>query len=245
MTQSTPSQIWQGLTAPVRGLRVIGERPALWGLAVLPIVLTLVFLCLAVFGAVASAGPITHWLLPGLGDGWMFLIARALVVGLLALLFGAGSYMLAALCSIPINDRMSEAVEAAMGDLPAPLSLRESLPRSIRHSIAGFLLWVLCEIVLLPLQLVPGVGSLLGAVLGFGVTAWFLAHQLLDGPMSRRAMGFSEKMGFLRGHLPWILGLGASGTLVMMVPVLNLLGLPVLVAGGAVLWVELERDRSV
>ena len=96
-----------------------------------------------------------------------------------------------------------------------------------------------------PAMLLFASGRVPGAVLGFGVTAWFLAHQLLDGPMSRRAMGFSEKMGFLHGHLPWILGLGASGTLVMMVPVLNLLGLPVLVAGGAVLWVELERDRSV
>lgn len=243
MTRSRPAQLVQGITAPLRGLRVIAGHPELWALMALPITLTVVFLSLAFLLALFSAGPLLDALFPGLEPGFVHLLVQGGVMLLLGLLYGALGYMLAALCAIPINDRMSERVEAELGEIPAPESLRDSLPRSIRHSIAGFLLWLLAEVLLLPLQLVPGLGTLLGTLLSALLTAWFLAHQLLDGPMSRRAMRFGDKMRFLRDHLPSVLGLGGVGSLVMLVPFLNLLALPVLIAGGAALWVELEEER--
>lgn len=243
MTQTTASQFFQGATAPLRGLRVVAKTPSLWALAVLPVALSIVFLVAAVFGALVSAGPITRWLLPELGPGLLFALARGLVVGLLGLLYGGLAYMSATLLSIPINDAMSERVESLVGSLPPPITFREALPRSIRHSVAGVGLWVVIELGLLPLQLLPGIGSVLGGFLGFLVTAWFLAHQLMDGPMSRRSLSFKDKMVFLREHLPWTLGLGCLGALVMLIPLANLIALPVLIAGGAVLWSELEQDR--
>jgi CysZ protein len=243
MTQSTPAQIVQGITAPFRGLRIVLGHPAMWGLAVLPIVLTVVFLGIAVSTAVVVAAPLTSWLLPSLEHPLLRGLATGLLVGLLGLVLGMTAYMSATLLSIPINDALSERVEDQLGALPPPISLRESLPRSIRHSVAGFLCWLGITVLLLPLQLVPGIGSLLGTVLGFLVTGWFFAHQLLDGPMSRRGMGFRAKMVFLREHLPWVMGIGCTGALVMLIPLANLVALPVFVAGGAVLWVELERDR--
>ena len=243
MIASRTTQLLQGASAPFRGLRVIVASPSLWALTVLPITLTVLFLGAALLLALLTAGPLREALLPGLDWAALRLFASAVLALLLSLLYGALAYMLASLCSIPLNDRMSERVEAAVGELPAAESWRASLPRSVRHSIAGFGLWLLVETLLLPLQLLPGVGTVLGAGLGGLVTAWFLAHQLLDGPMSRRSMSFGSKMRFLSDHLPPVLGLGGTGSLVMLVPGLNLLALPVLVAGGAVLWVELEQER--
>lgn len=242
MRQGTFAQFVQGLTAPWRGMRIILADTSLWPLALGPVLVSALLLSGAIVAAVSGSGPLVHWLWPGLAGLW-FAFARGAAVLVLALGLGMAAYMGGALLAIPMNDAMSERVEGTLSDLPPALSFREALPRSIRHSIAGFLLWVLAELLVFPAQLVPGIGSLVGSVLGFGITAWFLAHQLLDGPMSRRAMRFGEKMQFLRDHLPWVLGIGSGGAIVMMVPLVNLLGLPVLIAGGAVLWVELERDR--
>ncbi len=251
-TQTTsPPNIWTGLTAPWRGLRVVAADRGLWPYALLPSVITLGLLGFAVMAALGTSGPFLRWLLPDLQRWWvLFLFARGAAILLLGVVYCTLSAMVAALVCIPIHDALSQRVEARVRGVGASsivpeVSFREELPRSIRHSILGFLLWVLAQAVLVPLGLIPVVGTVLELILGFGVTAFFLAHQLLDGPLSRRRLSFSEKMSWMREHLAPVLGLGAAGTVMVAIPVLNALSLPFAIAGGAALHSELLlRDTS-
>ncbi len=242
--QPVALQFWQGFTAPLRGLLVVARHPRLWVLTLLPILLTAALLTLALVGAVLGVDPLLHRLFPSLLPGLPYTFVRLVAGVLLGIALGTTAYMVALVLTIPIHDRLGEAVERALGAHAAPLGLTESIVLSVRHSIAGFALWLTIESFLLPLPLLPVVGPPLAATLGYLSTVWFLAHHLLDGPMSRRAMRFRQKMRFLYDHLPWIAGLGVAGTLVVPVPFLNLVALPLLIAGGATLWVELERDRA-
>lgn len=232
-----------GMGAPWRGLRLIAANRPLWPLAAAPALITGGLLIGAFFLAITSAAPATRWLAPGLARWWiLFLLARSAMLLLLLLLFGALSMMLSALLCLPIHDALSQRVEVLRDALPAPLSFREALPISIAHSVLGFALWSACEVALMPLQLIPGIGSILELILGFGVTAFFLGHQLVDGPMSRRSLSFSAKMEWLKAHLASVLGLGSMGTLMIAVPLLNAIGLPIAIAGGTLLFLDLEGD---
>jgi CysZ protein len=229
--------------APWRGLQVISANQPLWPFAIAPALVTGLMLAGAFFLAITSAAPVTRWLLPGLVRWWiLFLLARSAMLLLLLLLLGALGMMLSALLCLPLHDALSQRVEALQGALPAPLSFREALPSSILHSILGISLWIGAELALTPLQLIPGLGTLLELVLGFAVTAFFLGHQLLDGPMSRRQMSFAEKLTWMRAHLSSVLGLGSMGTLMIAVPFLNAIGLPIAITGGTLLFLELETE---
>jgi len=233
----------RGLTAPWRGVALLRGHRELWSYAVAPVLITSVLLFVAFFATLWCAGPFTRWLAPGLVRWWLlFLIARSAMLLLLGLLFGTTSMMLSALLCLPIHDALSARIEALKGVLPAPLSFREALPTSIAHSVAGFSLWILLESLLFPVQLIPMVGALIELVLGFGLTAFFLAHQLMDGPMSRRQLSFAEKLHWLWANLGYVLGLGTMGTLMIAVPLLNVVGLPIAIVGGTLLFIEIEEN---
>lgn len=195
----------------------------------------------AIVLAVSSAGSAALWWLPWLVR-WpiLFRAIRIVIGGLLCLVFGALAYMLGAVLAIPFNDHLSERVEALQYELPAPLSVSEALPMSLLHSVLGAGLWMLLQLILLPLQLVPGIGSLLDMVLGGALTAFFLAHQMMDGPMSRWRFSFREKLDLLWENLGLALGLGTAAMLMLGVPVLNLFGLPICIAAGAMLYAEVN-----
>lgn len=230
-----------GFVAPWRSLKLLWATPRLWPLAAAPAAITSVLLFVAILAAVMGARPTTLWLLPGLVR-WptVLFVAKAVIGGVLAMVFGSVAYMLGALLALPFSDNLSEQIEATCYDLPEAMSFREALPTSLRHSLLGFGFWLLLEVLCLPLQLLPGVGSALDFVLGASITAFFLAHQMMDGPMSRWRLSFREKLDLLWVNLPLALGLGFAATLMLALPLLNLLSLPVCVAAGALLYAEIN-----
>jgi CysZ protein len=233
------------MTAPWRGVKVVASDRSLWPYAALPAFITLGLLGFGVVSALWASGPFLRFVAPNLEHYWLlFAFARGAAILLLGVVFFALSAMVAALVCIPIHDALSQRVEARVrgvrtSDVVVEVSFREELPRSIRHSILGFLLWVTAQALLLPLGLFPVVGGALELVLGFGVTSFFLAHQLLDGPLSRRRLSFTEKMRWMHAHLGAVLGLGAVATFFVAIPILNAVSLPLAIAGGAVLHSEL------
>lgn len=230
-----------GFLAPWRSLRLLWGTPRLWPLVAAPAAITGTLLMLAIVAAVMGARPSVLWLLPGLVR-WpaVLFVAKSLMTGLLAVVFGSFAYMVGALIALPFCDNLSEQVESTCYDLPAPLSFRQALPISIRHSLLGFGFWLMLEVLCLPLQLLPGIGSALDLVLGASITAFFLAHQMLDGPMSRWQLSFREKLDLLWVNLPLTLGLGFAATLMLALPVVNLVSLPVCVGAGALLYAEIN-----
>lgn len=238
-------RVGRGLMAPVRGLRLLLANPNLWPMAVLPTLLTLVLISGALVGAFWAAGPVMRWLAPGLlRIPILFVVARSSMVLLLILTFGPLSYMLASLLSLPIHDALSQKVEALERPLPPPLSFREALPLSIRHSLAGFGIWLAIQIGLVFINVIPVVGAVLEFFFGFLFTAFFLAHQTMDGAMSRQKLSFSAKMAWLFDHFAEVMGLGAAATLMLAVPLVNVVGLTIAITGGTLLYVQLSEERE-
>ncbi|MBI2301781.1 MAG: EI24 domain-containing protein [Armatimonadetes bacterium] len=243
---SALGELWSGFTAVPRGAGLILRRPELRRLAALPAVVSGV-LFVAVVG-------LCWWLLPGLLERWWpglaggHFLARLLAAvagvaaGVLAFVFGSG------LVAQPFLDPLAGATEQVLG--AAPAAERFSARAMLRElALAGWdvafdlTAFVALQVLLLATWLVPGAGWL-HPVLGWLVTVWLAAMEMatpalarhgLHGPARWRALGRRRWRG---------LGLGVAVTLLLLVPLLQLLTLPVAVVAGTLVVCEAEPVRQ-
>jgi len=245
---------WRGLTYPFRGARLVYlERPGFvryWGI---PVVITLVAAVGIVWGAVSARDALVEavWSTPG-GEGFWDGVLRALhevVEWLVALALALGGLvvlsLVTTLLAAPFNDALSEAVEEHVTGRPgAPFSIavvvRDTL-RTVLLEIAKLALYVIVMGPLLLLSfVVPVLGQAVYAVFGFVFTAVYFSIDYIDWPASRRDRGLRARASVVRRNFWPMFGFGTGVWLFLIVPFVNLLFMPAAVAGGTLLFLELE-----
>ena len=156
-----------------------------------------------------------------------------------------GARVVGNLLASPFYDVLAGKVEARLlGPSDEPFAWRTVLGdawMSVQHSLLGLLLYGLSMGLLLLLNLLPVVGSALYAALSTTATVFFLARELMDIPLSRRRLGFFEKIRWMGGHKALLGGLGLATMAMLAVPVVNLLLMPVAVLGGTLLYCHLHQ----
>ncbi len=233
------------------GVSTVVGQPHLWPYVFIPAMLTLTALVAAVVGTWSVIDWLTASLwtsAAGTSQGWTILlwITHWMVRLATLVVFSLAAYMVAGLVAVPFNDRLSNDVELqVLGPLDEPFDLRVMLGdllMSLRHTLAGLLLWATLLFLLFLLNLVPGIGSIVGTAGSVLVSCVLLARETMDGCMSRRRLGFLHKLRVVRANLWLCVGLGFGAWLGMWVPLMNFLVLPMAVAGGTRMfcWLELE-----
>jgi CysZ protein len=91
---------------------------------------------------------------------------------------------------------------------------------------------------------VPVVGQIIYSVFGFFFTAAYFSIDYVDWPAARRNRGIAYRFSLLRENFLPMLGFGSGVWLFLFVPLLNLLFMPAAVAGGTLLFLDLERDSE-
>jgi CysZ protein len=246
-----------GLSSPLGGARLV--YPPHTGLARLwvpPLVVVSVLLVVVTWLAVDHHAALFEALWPSPeGEGFLDRALQGLH-GLASVLFG-GALVLAGAAAVlltssviaaPWNDALSAAVERIVVGRTFVTALASHPLRDAARSIAfaGVLLagYLGCFAVLLAVGwLVPVVGPMLHATLGFFVTALFLALENADLAAARHGLSIRERIDHVRRHLGSALGLGTAIWALMLVPVVNLMLMPAAVAG-ATLWFIDTRGPS-
>lgn len=86
----------------------------------------------------------------------------------------------------------------------------------------------------------PVVGQVVYTAFGLFFTAIYFAADYVDWPASRRGHGVRVRIGLLRANLPTALGFGAGVAVLLFVPFVQLFFMPAAVAGGTLLFLDLE-----
>ena len=81
-------------------------------------------------------------------------------------------------------------------------------------------------------------------VVGFALTALYFALDYVDWPIARRGLGLRYRRELLARGGATLFGFGAGVWLFLLVPLLNLFFMPAAVAGGTLLYLELEGPRQ-
>lgn len=244
-----------GLRYPFRGARFVYlKHPSLARFWIPPILLTSVALFAMVYGVLQLEIVESFWAAP-VGEDAMQAVGR-FIHGLLewimtALLLVVGFMAVALVTSVlaaPFNDALSEAVEALVtGNRGPPFSLSKligDLGRTMGLELTKLACWAL---VMLPLLLVSFFVPVLGpvaSVVGFCFTVGYFALDYVDWPASRRGLPVGSRIALISSNPGTMFGFGTGVWLFMFIPIVNLLFMPAAVAGGTLLFLDLETRKS-
>ncbi|MEY1662383.1 sulfate transporter CysZ [Isoalcanivorax beigongshangi] len=136
------------------------------------------------------------------------------------------------------------------GPLGFPPQPEESIAgmtwRTIKRELRKFWYWlwraVLLLILVVILSFIPGL-NLLGTALWFGWSAWMMAIQYIDYGADTRLVPFAEVLARLRQRRLAVLSLGGIILGLSLVPLVNLVIMPVAVIAGTLFWLERMAPR--
>lgn len=234
------SDFVRGVSLLGRALGLIFRAPKLLLLSALCALVTLVSL----IALLALAGHYTPQLVGSFfprPEAWYGQALWYLVLVLTFVVFMVvGANALPPLLLAPLQDPLSETTEELCGGYASPpFTLKaffRGLTTGVVHTLARVFFLLLGLGVLLPLHLIPGVGSVLWTVLGSLWTMTWMAGEHLASPMTRHLYPFAEVRRMLRERRALCLGFGAGIYLMLWVPVLNTFFLPVAVVAGTLLY---------
>jgi CysZ protein len=247
---------WRGLVYPFRGARLVYlERPGLvryWGV---PVIITLFAAAGIVWGAFSVRESLVQavWATP-VGEGiWadalraLHVVVEWLATVLLVLVGLVGLSLVTSLIAAPFNDALSEAVEEHVTGRPGlPFSLAILFRDAVRTVLLELVKFALYAVVMGPLFVlsfvVPILGQAVYVVFGFVFTAVYFSIDYIDWPASRRDRGLRARAAVVRRNFWPMFGFGAGVWFFLIVPIVNLLFMPAAVAGGTLLFLDLEGE---
>lgn len=236
------SDFVRGLAAPFRAVRLLATQRQLRRLAMMPlavnIVIFLVGVPLAVWGTISLVGGLVH------GSGFWGDLMRgvAQVLAAVAVIF-ASFFLFVIIGNIvaaPFNSKLSAAVEAHLtGVSPSGnTTVLTDATRSVTTALGRLVMFLLLYPPIFLTQFIPIVGVLLQPLLAALYAAFMLSIDFSDFAFERHIDRFGRKVGFVWRRKPLYLGFGLVAVAMAIVPIINLLLLPVGVVAATILYIE-------
>jgi CysZ protein len=228
----------QGINFFFSGLGMLARYPSLFGLALIPIALTVIVLLGLALGAAWLLGQGLQESAMVAADGRLLLQAIAF---LLVLFVAYLIYLpLTRIFLAPFSEKLSHKTSQLSG--MTSLTERElgfftSIWEGVKLVVVQIVIVVL--VLLLTLVLPP-----VGVPLGIFITICFCGVDFLDVPLSLRGMSLRQKVDLLWRSRALVLGFAVAGYVLLHVPLLNLLALPVGVIGATRLVNQVVSESS-
>ncbi|MEA3466064.1 MAG: sulfate transporter CysZ [Thermodesulfobacteriota bacterium] len=134
----------------------------------------------------------------------------------------------------PFNDVLSERTEQLISGqlLDERFSLRQigkDLWRVMQDEVRKMSLFILLMILLLVVNMLPGIGSLIYAVCSVLLTVFFLIVEYTGYVFSRKHQGFKEQRRFIAANRMTTLGFGLAVMCTLLIPFVQFLTIPLAV----------------
>ena len=147
----------------------------------------------------------------------------------------------------PFNGLLSEAVEKKIAgkdydglDMTAAEVVKD-LPRLLGREWHKFKYWLPKALICLVLFVVTGV-HLIAPIIWILFSAWMMCIQYVDYPQDNRKRPFEHTLELLRQNRSGPMGFGLVIVFFTMIPVVNILVMPVAVAGATIMWFEQYKN---
>ncbi|KEA50137.1 sulfate transporter [Mangrovibacter sp. MFB070] len=232
------SQGWKLITAP--GIRRFVFMPLLVNIVLMGAAFGWLFTRLDQW-IPALLSHVPNWL------QWLSYLLWPLAVISILLIFGYFFSTIANWIAAPFNGLLAEQLEARLtGNTPPDaglLDIAKDVPRIMKREWQKLAWYLPRAIVLLLLYLIPGIGQTVAPVLWFLFSAWMLSIQYCDYPFDNHKVPFKEMRVALRKRKVMNMQFGGLVSLCTLVPVLNLVIMPVAVCGATAMWVDQYRTK--
>jgi len=238
----------RGFFAPFRSMRTLRHHPRLFQYILIPFVINLIVFSGAVYLGLGFFGSTVVDHIPQ-GDAWywsaLYWFLWTIAVLLTAVLVFFSFTVVGNLLASPFNDLLSERTEEVFSGKITDEHF--SLGRFFREAWQTILLevkkiWVFVVIMVLivPLNLLPGIGNSLYSLLAISLTLFFLCFEYLGFVMVRKHQFFREQKKYIFARKFLMLGFSCGVLAILAIPFMQLLCIPLAVMGMTRLWCEEE-----
>jgi CysZ protein len=226
-----------------QGFGILGRRPKLLLVGMIPVVLTAAILLGGMIALVANIDHLAALVTP-FAKNWSSgerLVARFAagfaLVGAAVLLGLVGFTAVTLAVGGPFYENIAERIEDDLRITTGHLDLSwwSQFLTGLRDGIVLLLRSLLFTIPLFLAGFVPFVGQSVVPVLVALTTAWFMALEVVAVPFYRRGIGLRGRTAMIRRRRMLALGLGLPAVLLCMIPLLAIVVMPVAFAGGVLL----------
>lgn len=249
-----PLGFLRGISYPLKGAKLVYlQNPGLVRIWIVPVLLTFVALVTATWASWSYSDAVADWIWsePGewFGAGFLHGLLAFLIFVVLWIFSGFLTVTFSRVFAAPFNAHLSEKVEEILTGTPAaplggPAVMLRDIGRTLGLEVLKLSVYAMLMAPLFCLSFIPGVGQILFSVAGFVISAFYLGIDYVDWPAERRGWAVAERWKVaLRRGLP-LFGLGTGVWALLFVPVLNLFFMPAAVAGGTMLFLDLEAEDA-
>ncbi|PLX83401.1 MAG: sulfate transporter CysZ [Desulfuromonas sp.] len=236
------SNFSRGFLYPFRGGRFLLRSPRLWKYVVVPFLINLVIFSLSVWFGLDFFNDKIVAMIPS-GEAWYWVILYYLLwvvaIALTAVLVFFTFTVVGLLIASPFNDLLSERTEEVK------LGTAEGIPFSFAatgkilfEEAKKMAVFVVGMLLLLLLNLIPGIGTLIYSVLSFLFTVFFLAVEYSGFVFSRKGEGFRQQRRYLLQRKFLNFGFGVGVLCLLAIPFLQFFCIPLGVIGATLLWCD-------
>ncbi|MDP6374934.1 MAG: sulfate transporter CysZ [Pseudomonadales bacterium] len=233
-----------GIGAFGDGYRILRQR-GIWRFILVPALISFFVVAMGLWFAITTIDALSERALAVLPE-WLSFLDWLLTPLIYLFVFLVGGWLfglLAAAFSGPFMGKLSRVVErrAGLPEAPPEPPLLASIAAAVKREARKMLYHLPRLLAAFLLTLIPVVNAV-SPLIWFFFGAWVMAVQFADLPAENWARPFKDTCSRLREHRLSAIAFGGCTTALMSVPIVNILVIPVAVAGGTLLWHRLESD---
>ena len=220
--------------------------PGIRRFVLLPLLINILFMAGAFYWLFGQLGQWIGWIMERV-PGWLQWLDYLLwPIAVLSVLFVFTYFfsMVVNFIAAPFNGLLAERLEARLTGKSLPeTSIIKDIPRIMKRELIKLAYYLPRAIVILLLYLVPGVGQTLIPVLWFLFSAWMTTIQYCDYPFDNHKVDFNLMKQRLKQRRIDSLQFGTLVYVFTLIPILNLVIMPVAVCGATAMWVDRYKDQ--
>lgn len=177
---------------------------------------------------------------------WIEFLLFPLAIVILLLLFSMVFSVVANWLAAPFNGVLAERVEQKLSGIEPEQSSITAIIKALPHTLIREwkkLVYFIPRFI--GYMLIGWFFPVVGQIIWFLFIAWVLAIQYCDYAFDNNRYGFDHMRYVLRQNKSACFGFGSAVSIFTMVPILNLLVMPVAICGATAMWVEhLKRQTE-
>lgn len=248
MTHSTATKT-NGIHYFFKGWKLI-SLPGIRRFVIIPLIVNFLLMGIAFVWLFSELG---HWVptlmfyVPGWLQ-WLSYVLWPVAIVTILLVFSYFFSTIANWIAAPFCGLLSEQLEAKLTGSSLPEArwgdVIKDIPRVMKRELQKLVWYLPRAAALFVGYFVPGLGQTAIPLLWFLFTAWMLSIQYCDYPFDNHKISFRKMRVALRQHKTDNMQFGALVSLFTMIPLLNLVIMPVAVCGATAMWIDRYKACS-
>lgn len=225
------------------------QTPSIRRFVIMPMLANIVVMSLLFYWFFSTISSMVDW---GMGYmpswlQWLSYVAAFVIILTFAIFFCYFFSTITNIIAAPFNGLLAEQVEAYLTGMPAPddsiWNFIKDIPRIMKRELQKLFYYLLWSCLLLLTYLIPLFGQFVTPLLWFIFTAWMINIQYADYAFDNHKVSFYEMRQLLQQDKIDNTCFGALISFFTMVPILNLVIMPVAVCGSTAMWVDRYRGQ--